>query len=132
MPIKVLSPRRVVKKSLTTELRFTLPYPPSANRYWRNYRGIMVTSPQALEYKANARRIASGSGCTAIIEPVHVQVDVYRPAKRGDLDNTLKVLLDSLNGIAYVDDSQIVQITARRFEDKKNPRAEVVVGKMEI
>lgn len=129
MPIKVLSPRRVAEESPVTELRFTLPYPPSANRYWRNYRGIMVTSQQALQYKAAARRIASGSGCNAFVEPVHVQVDVYRPAKRGDLDNTLKVLLDSLNRIAYVDDSQIVKITARRFEDKKNPRAEVVVKK---
>jgi hypothetical protein len=27
-----------------TELIFTLPYPPSANRYWRNVKGRMVVS----------------------------------------------------------------------------------------
>jgi Holliday junction resolvase RusA-like endonuclease len=31
-----------------------------------------------------------------------------------DLDNQLKLVLDSLNGVVYVDDRQIVQIIARK------------------
>jgi Holliday junction resolvase RusA-like endonuclease len=34
--------------------------------------------------------------------------------KRGDLDNMIKFVLDALNGKLYVDDSQIVSITARK------------------
>ena len=66
--------------------------------------------------------------------PVSVSVDVYqavpksvskkkreefltlgkRPMKKPDLDNCVKCL-DGLNGIAYEDDSQIVEIHARKF-----------------
>lgn len=33
--------------------------------------------------------------------------------KRGDLDNYLKLVQDSLNGVAYVDDKQITHLEAR-------------------
>ncbi len=68
----------------------------------------------------------------AAVGPVSVNVRVYRPARRGDLDNCLKVLLDALKGIAFVDDSQVVHIHARRYEDKANPRAEVTVSADEV
>lgn len=35
-----------------------------------------------------------------------------RPTKKPDIDNCIKVILDSLNGIAYKDDSQIVEVIA--------------------
>ncbi len=38
-----------------------------------------------------------------------------RPTKKPDLDNVLKVIADSLNGIAYKDDSQIVDTVVRKF-----------------
>lgn len=34
------------------------------------------------------------------------------PLKKPDIDNCIKVILDSLNGIAYKDDSQIVEVIA--------------------
>jgi Holliday junction resolvase RusA-like endonuclease len=52
---------------------------------------------------------------------------VFRPARRGDLDNTLKSILDSLTGIAWDDDSQVRCIYAERREDKVNPRVEVEI-----
>ena len=36
------------------------------------------------------------------------------PTKKPDLDNVLKAVLDGLNGIAFVDDSQVVAITVRK------------------
>lgn len=54
-------------------------------------------------------------------------MDFYRPAKRGDLDNRIKILLDALEGIAFENDSQIIEIHARRFDDKLNPRVSIVV-----
>ena len=37
-----------------------------------------------------------------------------RPEIRPDIDNIVKVVLDGLNGIAYNDDSQVVEIQARK------------------
>ena len=41
---------------------------------------------------------------------------LIRPTK-GDLDNQLKAILDGLNGVAYVDDKQVVQFRAVRLYD---------------
>lgn len=106
---------------------YVLPYPPSANRYWRNVNGRMVTSREAREYRA---RVSMTHTKAPAAGPVGVTVLVYRPARRGDLDNTLKVSLDSLKGIAFEDDSQIQEITARRYEDPVNPRIEVRVWEL--
>lgn len=35
--------------------------------------------------------------------------------KRPDADNIAKAILDALNGLAYDDDSQIVDLTVRKF-----------------
>jgi Holliday junction resolvase RusA-like endonuclease len=43
------------------------------------------------------------------------------------LDNRLKVLLDALNGIAYNDDADIVELHAYRLDDKHDPRVELKI-----
>ena len=40
-----------------------------------------------------------------------------RPTKKPDADNVLKAVADSLNGIAYRDDSQIVRAVVDKFYD---------------
>jgi Holliday junction resolvase RusA-like endonuclease len=50
---------------------------------------------------------------------------VFRPVRRGDLDNRLKISQDALKGICFADDKQIVEIHAYRFDDKANPRIEI-------
>lgn len=37
-----------------------------------------------------------------------------KPAKKPDLDNVVKAVLDGMNGIIFRDDSQVVQITASK------------------
>ena len=108
-------------------MRLTLPLPPSANRYWRNYRGVMVVSDEARAYKAGIRESAIEQGAFVLTGPVAVKVNVYRSRKSGDLDNRLKVCLDSLKGLAFVDDAQVVEIHAYRFDDKNNGRIEVEI-----
>jgi crossover junction endodeoxyribonuclease RusA len=108
-------------------LTLTLPYPPSANRYWRNYRGITVTSEEARAYKQEVGYRARTAGLTPLQGDVILRLDIYRPRKVGDLDNRIKLLIDSLNGFAWGDDSQIVEIHARRFDDKKQPRVDVTI-----
>lgn len=107
--------------------KITLDYPPSSNRYWRYGRGMIHRS-----HEANAYRDAVALICiTAGIEPLEGDVGVvlhfYRPAKRGDLDNRIKIMLDCLQGYAYQNDSQVAEIHAVRRDDNKCPRVEVEV-----
>lgn len=104
-------------------------YPPSANRYWRHSRGHMYVSDEAIAYKSDCviEAIAQANWLEPVAGPVAVTVRLYRPRKSGDLDNRLKVLLDALQGIVYVNDSQIVQLHAYRFDDRRNPRVEVSI-----
>jgi crossover junction endodeoxyribonuclease RusA len=104
-----------------------LPYPPSGNLYWKHWRGRVVTSPEAKRYRQGVKLRALTDGVVTITGPVCLSVWVYRPRKQGDLDNALKVLIDSLRGVAFEDDSQIVELHAARFEDKADPRVMVFV-----
>lgn len=108
-------------------IRLSLPIPPSANRYWRTYRNQTVVSADAKAYKAGVGWQAKAVIREPLSCPIAVTLRVYRPAKRGDLDNYSKVLLDALNGVAYEDDGQIVEIHAYRHDDKSNPRVEVEI-----
>lgn len=110
-------------------MRLTLPYPPSGNRYWRHVGRNVVVSAEAKAYREKVKWLALAQcGKARPIEgDVVVSVGVFRPARRGDLDNTLKVLLDSLRGVAYLDDAQVAHLQAGRFEDKTNPRVVVSV-----
>lgn len=59
-------------------------------------------------------------------EDVKLKIDLYFGTKRKcDIDNFNKLVLDSLTGIVYEDDSQIQELTLRKFYDKENPRVVV-------
>ena len=113
-----------------------LPVPPSANRYWRTtvaqtrlgkrYIKTYVTR-EAAEYRAAVRARALVAGLRPVDGPVAVTLCWYRAAKRGDVDNRIKVTLDALQGAAYHSDAQVVELHAYRFEDRLNPRLEVEI-----
>ena len=50
-----------------------------------------------------------------------------RPRKKPDLDNVIKIIMDALNGVAYLDDAQVVSVQAHKFYSL-HPRVEVTVG----
>lgn len=108
---------------------FTLPIPPSSNRYWRTVisrgKAMVFVSEEAKRYKSQVAKLA---GQPSLIQSaVVVTLKVFRAQRSGDLDNKLKVLFDSLQGVVYANDSQIVEIHAFRYEDKNDPRVEVEV-----
>ena len=49
-----------------------------------------------------------------------------RPTKKPDMDNVVKIIADSLNNLAYYDDTQIVDCQCRKFYSE-NPRVEVTI-----
>lgn len=105
---------------------FTLPVPPSANRYWRVYNNRIVVTDEARAYKEEIRLLLRG--IVPILNDVAVNFTVFRPSRRGDLDNYNKVMFDALQGLAYVNDNQIVEIHSFREDDKNNPRVEFLVN----
>ena len=108
-------------------VQLSLPYPPSVNNYWRVFNGRSILSAEARDYKNRASAIARRSEIRPLSGPVYCAIDVFRPRQIGDLDNTLKALLDSLREVAFHDDSQVTGIFARRHDDKHSPRAEIQV-----
>ena len=97
-----------------------LPYPISANRYFRNFRGRMVVSSEALEYKKqvvwtfNALGIEPVWSDVALTMKLHPKLTTKGKASRTliDLDNCIKVCLDALQGVLYVNDKQVKKLTA--------------------
>lgn len=60
--------------------------------------------------------------------PIKVTINTYHDNKRkNDWDNFHKISMDSLTGIVWIDDSQIVQALVTKHYDKKNPRIEIII-----
>lgn len=121
-------------------IRLVLPYPISANRYWRpvpiGKHITIVPTKDAKDYRKQVATLCQAHGVTkAIAGRVAVTLQLYphRPLdwqKRQrlhgdewddtvqciDLTNAEKVLLDALNGVAFEDDKRIWRYAAERME----------------
>lgn len=51
-------------------------------------------------------------------------------ARRVDVDNLTKLVLDALNRIVWEDDSQIVHVAATKTIDREHPRTEIEVRRI--
>lgn len=139
---------------MTDPITLVLPYPLSANRYWKAItipgRTMMAPSKEAKEYRAEVLRIATRAG---VIEPicgrVRIDIELYpaRPAdwaRRArmdpigwdnsvrciDLDNARKVLYDALKGAVIEDDRWVFADSARRMEPDGEARVVVKVSRI--
>lgn len=60
--------------------------------------------------------------------PVSVRLAFYtRTRRRVDLDNLVKLATDSVTGLVWLDDSQIVRLEASKAHDPANPRTVIRV-----
>ena len=116
-------------------MKLVLPYPVSANRYWRSFvpkghkRAIVCVSDEAKAYKQQVGLVARVAGVRKPFEHL-VELRLRLVPANGvcmDLDNALKVTIDALKGIAYADDKQVWRIVADRGEADGNARMEVEV-----
>jgi crossover junction endodeoxyribonuclease RusA len=104
---------------METVTALALPYPISANRYWRSFRGRQVVSAEARAYKelaawlgkqAGIRPAAGPIGLTLVYHPKKPKRATTRPVRRMDCSNVVKVAEDALNGVAFFDDSQVTEL----------------------
>ena len=112
-----------------SEYSFTLPVPPSANKYWMIANNRIIVTPEASSYKHQVYLLMREY--TPLRGDVAVNFTVFRAWKRGDLDNFTKVMFDALKGMVWLDDSQVVEIHSFRDDDKFNPRVEFLVYEVE-
>lgn len=97
-----------------------LPMPPGNNRYYRHFRGMTVLSAEGRAFKVEAAWRCKAAGMRVLSGAVELMLIMHpRSNKDGkaskvrlDLDAVLKATCDSLNGVGYVDDSQITRIVA--------------------
>lgn len=96
-----------------------LPYPPSANRYWRHpnkgrLAGRHLISREGRAYRSHVGWVTSFQA--PIAGRVHLTLTVCAPdRRRRDLDNVLKASLDALTHAgAWHDDSQIDRMVVTR------------------
>ena len=106
------------------------PYPISLNKYLRIINNRNYRSKEANEFKEKFQLIARNAGITEPMDGyVEVDITIYpkmtktctKLAKKDclyylkiqclDVDNCLKVLLDSFNKVIYTDDKKIVKLS---------------------
>lgn len=138
-------------------ITLTLPYPISANRYWRSFahkstgRTITVVSPEAKSYKSEVGWLAKEAGIRApLLGRINLEYTLHpkRPqdwerrqrkdpagwedsVQCMDLDNAQKVLLDALKCIVFADDKWVRRIVAERGEPREQACVVVRVSVIE-
>lgn len=91
-------------------------------------RSVTFTPAETVAYEKKVRFHAVANGIPYHEGDVVVSIALYMPtARRVDIDNLAKGILDALNGAAWYDDSQVCELHVRREIDRENPRAVVTL-----
>ncbi len=118
-------------------LSFTVEGPPVPKaRARRGKGGRHYTPAQTRAYESRVRWLAIAAASAAGWRPIADAsyaldlVVVFPDARRRDLDNVTKSLCDALNGVAWLDDSQVAELHVRRGIDRASPRVEVTIRRI--
>jgi len=98
-------------------IELTLPWPPTANTYYRHVGHEVKISEKGRAYrKAVADQVLIQRGAKQLTGRLSVGIVAHAPDKRKrDLDNLFKAVLDSLTHAGvWLDDSQIDVLSIRR------------------
>lgn len=116
-----------------------LPYPISANKYWRTRVvgkvAMTYVSPEAQAFKQQAALLAKCAGVKVKDCAMQISLTLHpKLTKAGesskvclDIDNCIKVMLDAFNGVAWVDDKQVRRLVAQYGEPIKDGGMTVTV-----
>lgn len=118
---------------MTDETRFTIPGPPVAKGRPRFGKGRVYTPPETVAYERKVRFYAASAGVQKAEGGVCLIATFFLPDRRrgNDWDNLGKLIADACNGLAYSDDSQIVEAHIYRYLDPGNPRSVVTLMPVE-
>ncbi len=143
----------ILIRSDNLNIYFTVPGEPQGKgrpRFARKGTRVVTYTPEKTTSYENRVKLAYSSQCKnykfADKEPLKMTIKTFfkppastskknldlmidkkiRPVKTPDIDNIEKIIADGLNGIAYNDDSCIVEATISKFYDIY-PRTEVTI-----
>jgi Holliday junction resolvase RusA-like endonuclease len=111
-------------------IAFTVEGVPRPKARARRGAGGRWYTPQATKaYEEAVGWAARAAGVRDAYEgPVRLTVGLWFPdRRRRDVDNCAKSICDALNGIAYLDDSQVAQLSVECRLDRQRPRAEISI-----
>ncbi len=108
-----------------------LPWPPTINTYYSVARGRKILSKRGRRYKIEAKICLLEQRVNRdLVGPYTICIHARPPDKRKrDLDNILKVLLDSLTEYGAIsDDSQIDDLRIIRFAPVKGGEISILLS----
>jgi len=92
----------------------------------RGRTAYVYTPPETKEYERLVGWVAKSEGCRPVEGPVSVALSVYVKG-RLDADNIAKSILDGLNGVAYEDDDQVIELLVRKHKVKRKEEERVEI-----
>jgi Holliday junction resolvase RusA-like endonuclease len=108
-----------------------LPLPPPLNSLYRHHGHIVYMTREGKEWKDNAKwelieEIEKQKVKPTTNKTVKMSIKLYLKRDR-DIDGSLKILLDSLQGFLFINDSQVKYLEIEKFIDRENPRVEMII-----
>jgi crossover junction endodeoxyribonuclease RusA len=102
--------------------------PPSLNKAYRSYRGRVILSAEARAFKETLSQLKPAE---KVLGKIHLEVKLTFPDKRKrDLDNYLKVLLDSMKHVFFEDDDQIYKLTVSKVIGAGKAETEIIINSL--
>ena len=109
---------------------FTLPFPPSMNTYWRNFRGRTVISKNGREFREAVTQFVIDNNIPKFGDKKLKLTLILRPRdkRKIDIDNRIKAVLDALEHAGVFDDDfQVDHIEMIRGNQIKGGLLHVVI-----
>lgn len=114
---------------------FTLPYPLTTNNLYRSSKdGKRYKTKENVDYHEEAG-LRARPFFPSPLAGIRLHVEIFYMPKKGrgmDLDNVCKCALDSLTGIAWVDDSMIWELFVKRIERDPDRNDDLIIRIKEI
>jgi crossover junction endodeoxyribonuclease RusA len=116
-------------------IELSLPWPPTANTYWRRAQGRVLISRDGRAYQRTVKEQVMVQRVPAITDDRRLAVEIlaFPPDRRKrDLDNLYKALLDSVSKAGVIpDDEQIDDLRICRMASEKPGRVQVHIKPLE-
>ena len=121
-------------KRITEQLILDLPFlPPSVNACFRSYKGRVIKSARLKLFEQQMiQHFADNEDGIEMIEGhLKLTIEFSLPNKRSiDIDNLLKSLLDSLEGVVFENDSEVYELQVTKVSDTGVSRTSVKIEQL--
>ena len=115
-------------------LFLNLPFPPSMNTYWRNFRGRTILSPAGRKFKEDVADYVAEYRVPKLGEAkLRISMVLFpRDKRKIDIDNRIKCVLDALQDAGVFDDDfQVDELSIVRGKPIKGGAIRVLIEEID-